>query len=35
MLKVNWKTELSEIGERIDFFRRDVQSLDMPDMTND
>jgi hypothetical protein len=35
MLKVNWKTDLSEIRERIDFFRRDVQSLDMPDMTND
>jgi hypothetical protein len=34
-LKVNWKTDLSEIRERIDFFRRDLQSLDMPDMTND
>jgi len=35
VIKVDRQTDLSEIRERIDFFRRDVQSLDMPDMTND
>jgi hypothetical protein len=35
MLKVDRKTDLSEISKRIDVFRRDVQSFYMADLTSD
>jgi hypothetical protein len=35
MLKVDRKTELSEIRKRIDVFRRDVQIFYLLDLTSD
>jgi len=35
MLKVDWKTECMGIERRIELFERDVQRLNLPDLTGD